>query len=143
MVDLYSFNDKDETQTVDYIVNDICKKYPPQKMLVELNSIGNIFYGLLEKKIREQKIRTDLQGFVTTNDSKASLVNELQLAFQNRSIQILKNDELINQLSMFTAKVSVNSNKVSYSASGSYHDDDVISLMLALKSCQIVKYCIR
>jgi hypothetical protein len=71
------------------------------------------------------------------------LVNNLQIAFQNGTIQILADEEQTNQLSMFTAKVSVKSNKLTYSASGSYHDDDVISLMLSLKACQIVRYAVR
>lgn len=139
----YSFNDKDETETINFIVNTICKKYPPTKVLVELNSIGNVFYGLLEKKLKQEGYKVAIQGFVTTNESKNELVNNLQIAFQNGTIQILADEEQTNQLSMFTAKVSVKSNKLTYSASGSYHDDDVISLMLSLKACQIVRYAVR
>ena len=141
-VDLFYFNDKDETQTIDYIVDEICKKYPPHKMVVELNSIGNIFYGLLDKKL-SKGVKCTLEGFVTTNKSKNDLIANLQVAFQNGSIQILNNEELISQLSMYEAKVNSKTNSVSYSAPGGYNDDNVISLLLALYACQIVKYSIR
>ena len=142
-VDLFYFNDKDETQTIDYIVDEICKKYPPHKMVVELNSIGNIFYGLLDKKLRSKGVKCTLEGFITTNKSKNDLIANLQVAFQNGSIQILNNEELISQLSMYEAKVNSKTNSVSYSAPGGYNDDNVISLLLALYACQIVKYSIR
>jgi len=143
MVDLYYFNDKDETSTIDYIVNTVASKYPPTKVTVELNSIGSIFYGLLNKKLKEAKIKCTVEGFITTNPSKNKLVNNLQVAFQNQSIQILSNEELVNQISMYEAKVNSKTNSISYSAPSGYNDDILISLMLAQHGCQTVSYAIR
>jgi hypothetical protein len=143
MVDLYYFNDKDETSTIDYIVNTVASKYPPTKVTVELNSIGSIFYGLLNKKLKEAKIKCTVEGFVTTNPSKNKLVNNLQVAFQNQSIQILSNEELVNQISMYEAKVNSKTNSISYSAPSGQHDDLLIASMLAMHGCTTVTYAIR
>lgn len=55
MVDIVYFNDLDETETIDKII-ELAIKYKPKKITVETNSIGNIYYGLLQKAIRRTKL---------------------------------------------------------------------------------------
>ena len=49
MVFVDYFNDKDETETINYIAS-IIIKYRPKVVSVETNSIGNVYYGLLKKE---------------------------------------------------------------------------------------------
>lgn len=126
-----AFNDKDETETIRYIVNEIYTKFKPTRVLVELNSIGSIFFGLLEKESFKRGYTCQIDGFVTSNSSKTTLVNNLQVAIQNGTVNLLKDEKQIMELSMYEAKAKLQTNAVTYSAPSGYNDDSVISLLLA------------
>jgi signal recognition particle GTPase len=135
MVDIISFNDLDETQTIEQIIS-LVKQYNPIKIQVETNSIGTIFYGLLQKALQKlpynkltDKPQTQLIGFNMNNESKNKLVNKFQVAIQNKEVTILDNEELLKQMTNFVSKLT-NNNKVTYSARNNLHDDYVVSMML-------------
>jgi signal recognition particle GTPase len=135
MVDIISFNDLDETQTIEQIIS-LVKQYNPIKIQVETNSIGTIFYGLLQKALQKlpynkltDKPQTQLIGFNMNNESKNKLVNKFQVAIQNKEVTILDNEELLKQMTNFVSKLTSN-NKVTYSARNNLHDDYVVSMML-------------
>lgn len=129
MIHLDHFNDLDETQTIDRII-DIIKQYKPRQVQVELNSIGRVFYGLLDKKINQLNIRTMLRGFNTSNDSKNKIVNNFQVAIQNDEVKILNNKRLITQLNNYTPQLTP-SGKVTYNAPKGMNDDLVIATLLS------------
>ena len=131
MIHIEGFNDKDETQTIDYICN-LIKQFRPKKVLVELNSIGKVFYGLLQKKINQLGIDISLIGFNTSNESKNRLVNNFQVAIQNREVTILNNEKLIYQLNTFESKPT-SSGTVTYAAAKNGNDDRVLSTLLAFE----------
>ena len=54
MYQLYHFSDKTPTETVDFIIN-ILQQLPIKKLVVETNSIGNIYLDLLKKKNKSKK----------------------------------------------------------------------------------------
>lgn len=128
MVYLDYFNDKDETSTINHIMN-LIEQYKPIKCQVELNSIGKVFYGLLSKKL--VRTSTQLVGFTTTNDSKHKLVSNLIVGIQNKTLQLLNNPELQIEMSMYACKMSP-TGKPTYNAIPPYHDDCIMSTMLAL-----------
>ena len=129
MIHIESFNDLDETQTIDRIVN-LAKTYRPKKIQVELNSIGKIFYGLLKKRLAESHISTNVLGFNTTNESKNKIVNKFQIAIQMKEVTILQDEKLIYQLGIFESKPT-STGKVTYAASKNGHDDLIMSTLLA------------
>lgn len=129
MVALYHFNEKDETQTINEIVK-ICKRFPPKKIQVEINSIGSVFYGLLQKALYKENIKVQVIKFTTTNESKEKLINKFQVAIQNNDIQLLNDEYLKLQLDMYEMKLSA-TNKRTYNAPSGYHDDCIIATMLA------------
>lgn len=133
MVALEHWNDKDETETIKSIV-ELCKKYQPIKVTVEVNSIGRVFYGLLSKAIKGLGIR--LCEFNTTNDSKQKLVNGLQVAIQNGEVQLLDDRNLQLEMAMYEMKLSKNG-KPTYNAASGYHDDLVIATMIGLHSISV------
>lgn len=141
MVHIESFNDKDETETIQRII-EILQEYKPLKVTVELNSIGRIFYGLLQKKINEYHIQTHLRGFNTSNDSKRRLVENFQVAIQNKDCTLLNNEKLLNQMSQFESKLT-STGKVTYAASKSNHDDMIMSTLLAYDCINSGSYSIR
>lgn len=137
MIDCVYFNDKDSIETINIII-ELIKKYQPLKVTVEYNSIGSVFYDLLNKSIQSNGLNVQLNKFITTNENKQKLVNNLQVNIQNNTIQLLNDNELITELSMYEMKPSP-TGKPTYNASNGYHDDLLISLMLALDSKTIIQ----
>lgn len=142
MVDLVFFNDLNATQQVDEIVK-LARKYKCSSMLVETNSIGEVFKSLLRQKLSEGGLHTTVNGFVTTNDSKEKLVDEFCVAIQNNKLTLIKNEHLFNQMNHFVAK-PLPSGKVQYcNDKDKFHDDLVIASMLGYKACCGAQYAIR
>lgn len=129
MIDLVHFNDLNDLQTIDKVI-EIIRKYNAVKVQVETNSIGQIFYNMLQRKIAESNLNCSLKGFNTSNSSKQKIVNRLQVAIQNQSCKILKDEKLIGQMGMFESKLS-SAGKVTYAASKSGHDDLIMAMLLA------------
>ena len=141
MIGLYHFSDKDETQTVEYIIS-LMKKYKPLKCQVEINSIGSVFYGLLDKAIKYAKLPVMLLRFTTTNDSKERLINNFQVAMQKNEVTILDNNTLKVQMDMYEMKTT-NNGKRTYNAAHGYHDDCIIAMLLALDCISKGTYIIK
>lgn len=139
-VALVHFNDKDETQTIQTII-ELAKKYRPIKITVETNSIGRVFFGLLDKAIKENHISTQLKGFNTSNETKEKIINELQVAIQNKSVTLLDDANLQVELSMYEMKLSP-SGKRTYNARNGYHDDMIIATAICLNSINTGNYCL-
>lgn len=129
LVDLRYFNDKDETETINAIIDTI-SDWRAIKIQVEMNSIGSVFYQLLNKAVREKFRDVQVIGFTTTNESKARLVNRLQVDIQNGTIELLNDPKLLLELSAYEAKPS-KTGKMTYNASSGNNDDLIIATMLA------------
>ena len=141
MIGLYHFNDKDETQTIAFIIS-LIRQYRPLKVEVEMNSIGAVFYGLLDKAIRAAGLPVMLIKFVTTNDSKERIINNMQVAIQNKDVQLLNDKTLQVQLDMYEMKVTSNG-RHTYNAHSGYHDDCIIAMLLAFDCIKKGTYDIR
>lgn len=137
-VKLVHFNDKDETQTINIII-DLCKQYRPLKVTVETNSIGRVFYGLLDKALKANHLPIQLRGFTTTNDTKEQIINELQVGIQNRDLMLVDDANLQTQLSMYEMKIT-NNGKRTYNAKSGYHDDMIIATAICLHSIKSGQY---
>lgn len=141
MVDLIHFSDKDETQTVNEIIR-LIKFYQPLKVQVETNSIGQVFYGLLDKAIKAEGLSVMLVRFTTTNESKERLINNFQVAQQNKTVQILEDSCLLTEMDMYEMKTTSNG-KRTYNAHSGYHDDCVIAMLLAFDCITKGNYILR
>ena len=113
------------TEQIDWIAN-ILSKYNVVKVLAEKNSIGAVFIDMLQKKIKVK-----ITNWTTTNKSKKDLVQYLQSCLENKTVKILNDDKMLDELRKYQAEVNIKTNTVSYNASCG-NDDDVIALMLAL-----------
>lgn len=127
MAYLEYFNDKDATETIDRIY-EIYKKYNPKTIVVEGNSIGSVYKDLLKNKINKP-----IKVFTTTNESKNRIINQLQVAIQNKDIQLIDDNELLVELSAYEQQLT-KTGKPTFNAQLGTHDDIIMSLAIGLDS---------
>ena len=127
MVFIEYFNDKTPTEQIDRIVR-LIEQYQPIKITVESNSIGNIYFDMLQKRVKRRIIK-----FTTTNDSKNKIIDKLGVALENKEIGILRDEELLTELRMYAAE-RTKTGKITYNAPSGYRDDCVMSLAICWDS---------
>lgn len=94
----------------------------------EQNSIGKIYLDALKKK------GITVTAFNTTSESKRKLIEDFQVAIQNNSVGLLKDQDQTQQFSFYESKVDPKNNKVTYNAPSGMNDDKVIATLLAWKA---------
>lgn len=127
MVFIEYFNDKTPTEQIDRIVR-LIEQYQPIKITVESNSIGNIYFDMLQKRVKRRIIK-----FTTTNDSKNKIIDKLGVALENKEIGILRDEELLTELRMYAAE-RTKTGKITYNAPSGYRDDCVIATAICWDS---------
>ena len=126
------FNNKNTTEQIEYIYFYLKPFLPKIKnILCECNSLGKPLTELLRSRIGKTGL---VQDWITTNDSKARLVSQLQVAFEQKQITLMDDEKQTAELSMYEASYNMKTGNVSYNAPNGGNDDIVISLMLALES---------
>lgn len=123
------FNDLDETQTIDRIIQ-LLKEFKPKVTQYEKNGIGVVYGGLLSKAVTANNLNVGIRPFNTSNSSKTKLVNNLVVAIQNNNVQLLKNESLINEMTTYEVQL-LQSGNVTYNAAKGCHDDLVMATMLS------------
>ena len=141
MYQLYHFSDKTPTETVDFIIN-ILQQLPIKKLIVETNSIGNIYLDLLKKKISQKNIHNQVETFITTNDSKSKNIENMQLEIQNQAITLLDEYDLKLEFASYEMQTT-KTGKITYNGASGIHDDIVMATALALSGYKIGNYIIR
>lgn len=128
---LWHFNDKDSTETVNFIVN-VLKTNPIRKCCIETNSLGTVYKDLLKKEIAKNRIRVQLIEMVTTNQSKREYIENMQLQIQNQTCTLLDEHKQKIELAQFQMKTTP-TGLITYGNSNDvYCDDIVIADALAL-----------
>jgi hypothetical protein len=119
----------DRFNQIDYVfqlgrLRTLWEKWAPRCIVVERNSIGEVLF--------EELIRAGLPviGFLTSNATKAQVVESLSLALERGQVRILPHPVLLAELQSFQAE-RLPSGLVRYSAAGNGHDDTVMSMRLA------------
>jgi hypothetical protein len=131
MVYLWHFNDKDSTETINFIIN-VLKTNPIKKCCIETNSLGTVYKDLLKKEIAKNRIRVQLIEMVTTNQSKREYIENMQLEIQNQTCTLLDEHKLKIEFAQFQMKTT-STGLITYgNSSDTYNDDIVISTALAL-----------
>ena len=101
----------------------LSQRYNGAAVLAEQNSIG-------QPQIEElQALGVPVTGFLTTNITKAEIIQALELAFEQRTIKIVKDETLINELLAYESK-RLPSGMVQYNAPDGMHDDCVMALAI-------------
>jgi phage FluMu gp28-like protein len=102
-------------------------RFLPSVMICEANSFGQANIEAL------QRLGLPVLSFTTTQATKALLIDNLALAFEQRAIRILSDPVQKGELLAFESRKSANG-LTSYSAPSGMHDDTVIALALAVKA---------
>ena len=124
-VEFVRLNNMSPVEQISTIVNKLNTMPSLKKVVVEQNSIGNVYLDMLKHKYIRHSIVTK---FNTTNESKRRIIEQLATAFQNESVHIPNDRELINQLQHY----AVEKTKTGYTYNGQgAHDDYVMSLSMA------------
>lgn len=121
----------DRFNQIDYTVQAgrlkrLYKLFNPGMILAESNSIGEPMIDALRMD------GLPIRGFYTSNLSKANIINQLSLAFEQQSIKIPNDPVLIAELQAYEAS-RLPGGALRYSAPEGQHDDTVISLALAVE----------
>lgn len=128
---LWHFNDKDSTETINFIIN-VLKTNPIKKCCVETNSLGTVYKDLLKKEIAKNRIRVQLIEMVTTNQTKREYVENMQLEIQNQTCTLLDEHKLKIEFAQFQMKTTPTGLITYGNSNDTYNDDIVISTALAL-----------
>ena len=124
-VEFIRLNNMSPVEQIDTIVNTLNSRPTLKKVVVEQNSIGNVYLDMLKHKYSRHSIITK---FNTTNESKRRIIEQLATAFQNESVHIPNDRELINQLQHYAVEKTAKG--YTYNGQGA-HDDYVMSLAIA------------
>ena len=126
------FNKLTPTQQIDRIEKFIVQ-YKNQIAVVqtELNSLGTPLTDFLKNRSQLKTIINTFVGFNTTNQSKNAIVQNLQIAFEQKEIEILEDEKQSRELATYTAEYNAKTRNVSYNAPNGLHDDICIAMMLA------------
>lgn len=140
MVFIDYFNDKSTFEQARYIADLLALNGKKVKnVLAESNSIGTPMIALLKDEL-DKRNKRDISHlvtpFVTTNSEKVRLVNQLQVALEQKAVTLLDDRGLLVQLSAYEATYNPKTNNVSYNAPQGLHDDNCISTMLALDALE-------
>lgn len=103
----------------------LCHRFPPASIIAEENSMGGPIVERLQKEAR-----LPVRPFVTTNATKAGIVEALALAFEQGEIEILNDPTLIGELVAYDQE-RLPSGLMRYGAPSGMHDDCVMALALA------------
>lgn len=107
----------------------LCERYRPTVVLAEANAMGQ---PLIESL---QADGLPVRPFVTSHMSKARIIEDLALAFERGTIQILNDRALINELRSYDVRKTA-SDLLVYGAPPGVHDDCVMALALAWHAAQ-------
>lgn len=127
-------NNLTPTKQVDWLVdniNEIKKGYTIRTILAEKNSIGAVYIDYMRKSLLKSNLT--VQEFITTNDSKRRIIEQLQTAFEQAAITIPNDPVLINELKRFQATVNPTTKVVRYEGKNA-HDDRTMSLAFAYEA---------
>ena len=102
----------------------VIDRYAPSQIVAESNSMGEPLVEQLQRRYG------NVTGFKTTNQSKATLIEDLALAFERGEVAIFNEPVLVNELQAFEMS-RLPSGMIRYAAPQGMHDDTVISLALA------------
>lgn len=99
------------------------QKYGNPRINTEKNNIGDAVIS---------DLAGNFEPFVTTNQSKKELINNLAILIEQRKIMIPNIPIVVSELEAFSYEISASGNVI-YGAPTGYHDDIVMSLAMAVK----------
>ena len=102
----------------------LLNQYKP-RTIVEANNAQDAIYEQIRNKITFNK--NHIEPFVTSNKSKQNIIEDLIVAFEERTIGILPEQWSIDEYNMFTYDYNLRTRQIRYSAPQGFHDDGVMA----------------
>lgn len=127
MTDLKYWRDFEPVELTETIAAIINEKQSLKRVQVEKNSLGHVYYDLLRKRVRKNLPITE---FVTTNESKRRIIEQLIKGFETDDITILDDHELKRELQNYGVE-KLKNGSYTYNGQNNVNDDMVIALALA------------
>lgn len=125
--EIITFNDKSANDTIQYIVQ-LLNKYKGSEIYLKMEkqSIGNVYFSLLQDELDKNDIDATISTFNTTNKSKDKIIKQLMVLFERNMIEIPDDKKLLNELEAYEAKLSPSGCMV-YNARIGCKDDMIMS----------------
>jgi len=117
-----------EWSTIVKAISENIRRYDIATTLVEVNSIGDVIFELLEKELRGY---CAVEPFTTTSQSKKEIVEQLIVANQNKEVTFHQSEWLDQELEMFSYEYNPKSRQVRYTAPNGFHDDGVMATCIS------------
>ena len=130
VTDIKYFRVIDPMDLVDRLAQIINTTPTLQSVTVEENSLGEVYRSALKRKLTNKAI---LKSFLTTNESKRRIVEQLIKAFSEADITIPEDTKLKEQLQHYQIE-QTQGGKITYNASTGFNDDAVVALAIAFDS---------
>lgn len=124
--DIQVWKNVDPVDLVDRISAYLSKIPSIQTLVVETNSIGQVYLSMLKRKVRKGLIRE----WNNDNATKRKVIENLIKEFQTGRVTIPQDKELTKQLQHYGIEKTPGG-KVTYNGQNGVHDDYVIALALA------------
>ena len=142
-----AFNDKNVQETIaaicDAVKELVKQKFQNINVIVEKNSIGNVYYQILIEELDNyernwndnchwrDEIQVDCITFTTTNKSKERIIKQLIVNFEQKTIVLPNDDALFQELAAYDCHINQNGNPIyGNSSKMAAHDDRVMSLAI-------------
>lgn len=130
VVHISRWNNDSWENIINNIIKDL-KRFNPSTIAVEVNGIGDVFYEDFSKACKSEGIKSQLLPWVTSNQSKNTIIENLINDFSKKTISIPNDKDLLFELENFEASFSKLSRCIKYEARSGLHDDMVMSLAIA------------
>lgn len=125
IVDLYYWNDKSPNEQLQEIAKVINNNPTLVKVNAETNSLGAVYVDQLKQLLKKRAI---LKEFTTTNESKRRIIENLATDFEQETIGIIDDEELLSQLNHYATEKTKTG--ITYNALSGYHDDMCMALAM-------------
>jgi hypothetical protein len=99
---------------------------------IECNGTQDAIFEMILAKITYGK--HNIQPFVTTAKNKQSIIEDLIVAFEDKSIGIIGHDFQKHELEVFTYEYNLKTRNIKYSAPTGLHDDYVMSRAMCYRA---------
>jgi len=117
-----------EWSTIVKAISENIRRFDITTTLVEVNSIGDVIFELLDKELRGY---CAVEPFTTTSQSKKEIVEQLIVANQNGEVTFHPSEWLDQELEMFSYEYNPKSRQVRYTAPTGFHDDGVMATCIS------------
>lgn len=107
---------------------EVLNRYKPVGF-VEANGAQDAIYEMIRDKVTYGKDK--IHAFVTGTKNKQTIIEDLIVCFEEKSLGIIGEDFQVQELEVFTYEYNLKSRQIKYSAPTGLHDDYVMSRAIA------------